>query len=65
MNTNGFLNRQDVINALETIKQEWIKAADGQPLDQIEGSIGLLLDDIVRMIDIHPEEMTTKLPVAD
>lgn len=65
MNTNGFLNRQDVINALETIKQEWIKAADGQPLDQIEGSIRLLLDDIVRMIDIHPEEMTTKLPVAD
>ena len=58
MNNNGYIDPQDVINALDTIKREWTEAADGLPLEEVQGSVGLLLDDVRRGI-LKQEEITT------
>ncbi len=47
-----FLERQQVIAALNTIRQEWEQAADGQPLEEMYGSVGLLLNDIAQAIGL-------------
>jgi hypothetical protein len=41
-----------VIAALTTIRQEWEEAADGQPLEEVYGSVGLLLNDIAQSIGL-------------
>ena len=48
-----YLERQQVIAALNTIRQEWEEAADGQPLDEVYGSVGLLLNDIADAIGLE------------
>ena len=47
------LERQQVIAALDTIRKEWEEAANGQPLDEVYGSVGLLLNDISTAIGIE------------
>ena len=60
MNRNGYIKQQDVIKALETIKLEWQEAVgNAMPLDQVQGSVGLLLDDVMRGIGLEQEAITT------
>lgn len=59
MNKNGHIDPQEVIQALETIRLEWLEAADGQPLDQIEGNVALILDDVMHGIGLEIEETVT------
>ena len=47
-----FLERQQVIAAIDTIRQEWEEAADRQPLKEVYGSVGLLLNDIAHAIGL-------------
>ena len=47
------LERRQVIAALDTIRQEWKEAANGQPLEEVYGSVGLLLNDIEAAIGLE------------
>ena len=43
---NKYLGWKEAQAALDNIRQEWEEAAEGQPLEEIYGSVGLLLNDI-------------------
>jgi hypothetical protein len=58
---NGQIDRKKVIDALTTLLLEWEEAADGEPLDQVYGSVGLLLDDIALSIGIELDEIFSRL----
>jgi len=47
------MERQQAIAALDTIRQEWEEAANGQPLEEVYGSVGLLLNDISAAIGLE------------
>ena len=51
-----YINRQEIIQALANIRREWEEAADGEPLEFVEGSVGLLLDDVARAIGLDQEK---------
>jgi len=65
MSKNGQIDRQQVIEALKTIRQEWEEAAD-EPLEVVEGSVGFILQDVVQGIGLSEEESLAVLgqPVA-
>jgi hypothetical protein len=48
-----FIERDKVIDILQSIRREWLEAADGQPLETVYGSVGLLLDDVAHGLDIN------------
>jgi hypothetical protein len=50
------LDRDQAINGLAHLRQEWQLAADGKPLMDVQGNVGLLLADVVAAIDLLPEE---------
>jgi len=56
MKNNGYIKRDRVIDVLKTIRQEWVEASDGESLEEIYGSVGLLLDDIAHGLDIAIDE---------
>ena len=50
------LDRDNAIDGLIRLRQEWQEAANGKPLAEIQGSIGLLLADVVAALGFLPEE---------
>ena len=53
--------RTHVLAALAKIREEWEVAADGEPLTDLEASVGLLLADLAMAIGLTPEEQTQAL----
>jgi hypothetical protein len=66
MATNGHLDRQKVIDALTIIRREWDVAAEGEPLEIIDASVGFILQDVVLAIGLSEDEQLAVLgqPVA-
>jgi hypothetical protein len=58
--SNRNLTRQQVIRAIATLRQDWEASAEGSLLG-IEGSVGLILSDIVNLIGLKPEEQIEAL----
>jgi len=58
------LDRDMAIEGLTRICQEWEKASGGSPLEEVEGSIGLLLTDVVNALGLLPEEVAQVLGSA-
>ena len=56
MSKNRVLDRNKVIEALFTIREEWEFAVDGKPLDSVDGCVGLLLADVAKGIGLTLEE---------
>lgn len=50
--TKEYVDQQEIIQALATLRQEWEEAADGKPLELVEGSVGLILDDVAHAIGL-------------
>ena len=48
--------RAQAVQALQTLRGEWETAAQGIPLDEIEGSVGMMLDDFARLLGLTREE---------
>ncbi len=61
MSTNGHLDRQEVIDALTIIRKEWEVAAEGEPLEIIDASVGFILQDVVLAIGLSEDEQLTVL----
>ena len=57
MKSNDVIKRHTVVEALLIIRKEWEEAAQGERLDFVEGSVGLLLQDVVRGIGLTPQEI--------
>ena len=51
-----YMDRQQVIQALKTLREEWEEAADGRSLFEISGNVGMILDDVVRALNLDEEE---------
>ena len=50
------LDRDQAIDGLASIRQEWQEAANGTPLVEMRGSVGLLLADVASAMGLSPEE---------
>ena len=50
------LDRDRAIEGLAQLRREWQEAANGAPLAEVKGSIGLLLADIANAMGLTPEE---------
>jgi len=50
------LDRDRAIDGLAQLRQEWQEAACGKPLVEVQGSVGLILADVVGAMDLLPEE---------
>jgi hypothetical protein len=55
------IGRLDVVRALMTVRHEWETAARGDNLTEIQGSVGYLLFDIARVLNLSHEEMRAAL----
>ena len=51
------LDRDQAIDGLARIRQEWQEAANGKPLAEIRGNVGLLLEDVANAMGLLPEEV--------
>jgi len=49
------------IEGLTRIRQEWEEAAGGMSLDEVQGSIGLMLVDVVHALGLLPGEVVQVL----
>jgi len=58
------LDRDMAIDGLTHIRQEWEEASGGLPLEEVQGSIGFLLVDIVNALGLLPEEAAQVLGSA-
>ena len=47
-----FLDRAAVITTLSALYSEWTQAADGQPLQTVHGSVGLIFDDVLEALGL-------------
>jgi len=63
--TREYVDQQEIIQALATLRQEWEEAADGKSLELVEGSVGLILDDVMHAIGLKQEDILTNQAVAD
>jgi len=52
-----YIERPQAIQAIKMLRGEWEEAAQGIPLDKINGSVGMMLDDIARLLGLSPEEL--------
>ena len=50
------LDRDRAIDGLARIRQEWQEAANGMPLADMRGNVGLMLEDVVNAMGLLPEE---------
>lgn len=50
------LDRDQAIEGLARIRQEWQEASNGKPLSEMRGNVGLLLDDVVNAMGLLPDE---------
>lgn len=57
-NATQILDRDRVIDGLIHLRQEWQEAACGIPLVEVKGSVGLILADVMNVIDLLPEEVS-------
>ena len=57
--TNEYLELSKVIKVIMTIRAEWEEAANGQSLDLVYGSVGLLLDDLMTGLGIQAEAIAS------
>lgn len=51
------INRIDAGHRLAKIRRGWEEAARGQDLDNVKGSVGLLLNDVEEAIGFDPDEI--------
>jgi len=51
-----YIETQRVIDVLTTIRREWQEASNGEPLEAVYGSVGMLLDDVAQGLDINLRE---------
>jgi len=47
---------EGVVSGLADIRQAWEQAAEGKPLAETYGSVGLLLADFVNILELTPGE---------
>lgn len=59
--TNEYMELSKVIQVIMMIRAEWEEAANGQPLDLVYGSVGLLLDDLMTGLGIQAEAIANLL----
>ncbi len=45
--SSSTLERSTVIATLTHLREAWEEAADGQPINEVQGSVGLLLKDVL------------------
>jgi len=50
------MQTEALLEALAHIRSEWEQAADGQSLVEVQGSVGLLLADVVAAIGLASDE---------
>ena len=50
------LDRDAAIDGLTCLRRDWQEAAEGRPLAEVHGNIGLMLADVVHAIGLLPEE---------
>jgi len=55
------LDRDQAIDGLARIRQEWQEAANGTPLAEMRGNIGLILEDVANAVGLLPEEVAKVL----
>lgn len=55
-----WMERPQVVQAIRTLREDW-EAAAGNDLYQVEGNVGMLLDDFARLLELTPEECTQAL----
>lgn len=58
------LDREQAIDGLTQLRQEWQETANGRPLVDVQGSVGLILTDVITAIGLLPEEAVLILGCA-
>jgi hypothetical protein len=58
------LTHSNLGDALVRIRQEWEQAAEGESLLGVQGSVGLMLGDIVRALGFSPDDQSQVLGQA-
>jgi len=58
-----FIETQRVIDVLQTIRREWQEASNGEPLEAVYGSVGMLLDDVAQGLDINLDVQSEQVRV--
>jgi hypothetical protein len=48
-----------ILERLGVLRAEWEEAAQGKPLEDVKGSVGLLLDDFYNLLELLPEERSS------
>jgi hypothetical protein len=56
-----FIERPQVVQAIQKMREEWEEAAEGASLNKVKGSVGYLLDDFARLLGLTPEECAQAL----
>ena len=51
------INKNDVAHCLAKIRRGWEEADCSQDLDNVKGSVGLLLNDVEEVIGFDPDEI--------
>ena len=59
--SNPVISRLDVIGSLARLREEWQEAVDGQSLIDVQGSVGLLLGDVVMLLGLSADEQSAVL----
>ena len=55
------ISRSDVVDSLALLRQEWQASIDGESLIDVQASVGLLLGDVVMMLDLSSDEQVAVL----
>ncbi len=56
-----FRDRQNALENLSTLRQEWEASAEGQSLIRVSGSVGLMLFDVTTKLGLTAEEQALVL----
>ncbi|MCP4357364.1 MAG: hypothetical protein GY796_05020 [Chloroflexi bacterium] len=67
ISSNGnpiIIDRRKVLVGLQKIRQEWEDATEGADLTKVQGSVGLLLQDITEVFGLSLEEKAFVLGFA-
>lgn len=57
----GFPDRQNALENLSTLRQEWEASAEGESLIRVSGSVGLILFDVATKLGLTAEEQALVL----
>ena len=58
------ITRAQMLDSLKSLRQDWEKAANGESLLHIEGSVGLILHDFAAKLNFTAEERQFLLGVS-